>query len=86
MNCSFIPQVNPETFKKFNCNNGSECGALTGLFNCSLGHCANMSDQLLCHYKADGITIDSEKDNNKLTGSVGHEEGTVTKRHFSPVE
>jgi hypothetical protein len=60
--------VNTQALKKFNCNNGSECGSLTGLFNCSLGHCANWSDAYQCRYKADGITLDSEKDNMKMTG------------------
>ncbi|GAB0094783.1 ATPase, V0 complex, subunit e1/e2 [Sergentomyia squamirostris] len=63
------PQVNPRDLKKFNCNNGTECAQLTGVFNCSLGHCANMSDLYECHYgRADGVTIDAEKDNMKLNG------------------
>lgn len=54
--------------RKYNCNNGSECSALSGVFNCSLGHCANISELMLCHYVADGITVDAEKDNLKLNG------------------
>jgi hypothetical protein len=60
--------VDTEALKKYNCNNGSECGFLTGLFNCSLGHCANWSDAYQCQYKADGIALDSERDNMKMTG------------------
>ncbi|XP_012280475.1 uncharacterized protein LOC105699768 [Orussus abietinus] len=72
-NCSKMvsiscPQVNLASLKRYNCNNGSECNVLSGMFNCSLGHCANMSELLLCHYKADGIVVDSEKDNMKLNG------------------
>ncbi|XP_069697787.1 uncharacterized protein Teh4 [Periplaneta americana] len=72
-NCSRLqsfacPLVESGALKKFNCNNGSECGSLTGLFNCSLGHCANWSDAFQCEYKADGNTLDSEKDNMKMTG------------------
>ncbi|KAJ6636523.1 hypothetical protein Bhyg_15114 [Pseudolycoriella hygida] len=41
-NCTRIattacPQVKPEAIKKFNCNNGTECAVLSGVFNCSLG-------------------------------------------------
>ncbi|CAH0393973.1 unnamed protein product [Bemisia tabaci] len=62
------PQANPGMSRRFNCNNGSECASLTGVFNCSLGHCSNMSELFLCHHKADGIFVDSEKDNLKLNG------------------
>ncbi|XP_056645726.1 uncharacterized protein LOC130898800 [Diorhabda carinulata] len=65
---SICPPVNPEHLKKFNCNNGSECASLKGLFNCSLGHCSNMSQLYECHYKADGFTVDTDKDNLKLNG------------------
>ncbi|XP_037025396.1 uncharacterized protein LOC119066835 [Bradysia coprophila] len=73
-NCTRIattgcPQVKPEAIKKFNCNNGTECAVLSGVFNCSLGHCKNMSELYLCHHKADGgVVIDAEKDNLKLNG------------------
>jgi hypothetical protein len=60
--------VNTEALKKYNCNNGSECGSLSGLFNCSLGHCANWSDAFQCRYKADGNSLDSERDNMKMNG------------------
>lgn len=71
--------------KKFNCNNGSECSSLTGVFNCSKGHCANLSELMLCHYTADGITVDSEKDNLKLNGyfSCQNSRCTKIKRAFS---
>uniref|UniRef100_A0A1B6M1N3 Uncharacterized protein n=1 Tax=Graphocephala atropunctata TaxID=36148 RepID=A0A1B6M1N3_9HEMI len=46
------PPVNPGVLHKYNCNEDKVCGSLTGLFNCSLGHCANMSELFLCHYKA----------------------------------
>jgi hypothetical protein len=64
----FRLQVDTAALKKYNCNNGSECGSLTGLFNCSLGHCANWSDAYQCQYRADGITLDSERDNVKMSG------------------
>ncbi|KAJ9600905.1 hypothetical protein L9F63_000948, partial [Diploptera punctata] len=72
-NCSRLhsiacPPVDEKALKRYNCNNGSECGALTGLFNCSNGHCANMSEVYQCYYKADGATIDSERDNMKMSG------------------
>ncbi|KDR15342.1 hypothetical protein L798_10821, partial [Zootermopsis nevadensis] len=72
-NCSRLqtfacPPVDADALKKYNCNNGSECGSLTGLFNCSLGHCANWTDAYQCRYKADGISLDSERDNMKMTG------------------
>lgn len=34
----------------------------------TIGHCANFSELYVCHYKADGITVDAEKDNMKLNG------------------
>ncbi|KAG7201365.1 hypothetical protein KM043_004130 [Ampulex compressa] len=73
------PQVKMDSFKKFNCNNGSECSVLSGVFNCSLGHCANMSELMLCHHKADGIVVDSEKDNVKLNGFFSCENSRCTK-------
>lgn len=60
--------MNIASLKKYNCNNGSECSALSGVFHCNLGHCANFSELMLCHTKADGIMVDTEKDNMKLNG------------------
>lgn len=65
--------------KRYNCNNGSECSMLTGVFNCSLGHCSNMSELMLCHVKADGVAIDSEKDNMKLNGFFSCQNSRCTK-------
>ncbi|KAK0162154.1 hypothetical protein PV327_008515 [Microctonus hyperodae] len=73
------PQVNLHSLKRYNCNNGSSCGSLTGVFNCSLGHCANMSELMLCHFTADGIIIDSEKDNMKLNGFFSCQNSRCTK-------
>ncbi|XP_076751587.1 tipE homolog 4 phospholipid transfer protein [Xylocopa sonorina] len=73
------PQVNIGSLKKYNCNNGSECSVLSGVFNCSLGHCANISELMLCHYKADGIVVDSEKDNVKLNGFFSCQNSRCTK-------
>ncbi|XP_015119034.1 uncharacterized protein LOC107042490 [Diachasma alloeum] len=79
------PQVNLLSLKRYNCNNGSACSVLSGVFNCSLGHCANMSELMLCHHKADGIIVDSEKDNMKLNGffSCQNSRCTKIKRPFS---
>lgn len=65
---SFCPPVNTDQVKRHNCNNGTECASLKGVFNCSLGHCTNISQIYQCHYKADGFTVDSDKDNVKLNG------------------
>nr|CAH7735571.1 unnamed protein product [Callosobruchus chinensis] len=65
---SFCPPVSVSELKRHNCNNGTECASLKGLFNCSLGHCTNMSKIYQCHYKADGFTVDSDRDNVKLNG------------------
>ncbi|XP_071054771.1 uncharacterized protein [Onthophagus taurus] len=62
------PEANVGKLKKYNCNNGTECKTLYGVFNCSLGHCTNMSQVYQCHYKADGFVVDSDKDNTKLNG------------------
>lgn len=62
------PQVDPTGLNLTNCNNGNTCNQLDGVFNCSLGQCANMSEIFLCHYKADGFVIDTDKDNMKLNG------------------
>ncbi|KMY97520.1 uncharacterized protein Dsimw501_GD13287 [Drosophila simulans] len=55
---------------KFNCNNGTACNNIRGVFNCSTSarHCKNMSEFFLCHHKADGLTVNSQKDNTKLNG------------------
>nr|CAD7426511.1 unnamed protein product [Timema monikensis] len=73
------PQVYPGALKKYNCNNGTECESLTGVFNCSLGHCANMSEMYQCHHKADGITVNSERDNMKLNGFFECDKATCIK-------
>lgn len=68
---SVCPPINWKSLKRYNCNNGTECAVLKGVFNCSLGHCSNLSqiyDFQDCHYKADGFTVDSDKDNAKLNG------------------
>lgn len=72
-NCANItsvscPEVEESELVRYNCNQGRECRTLTGFFNCSKGHCNLMSSKYLCHYKAEGVTIDSEKDNMKLNG------------------
>ncbi|XP_076658051.1 tipE homolog 4 phospholipid transfer protein isoform X1 [Halictus rubicundus] len=73
------PKVNMAAVKRYNCNNGSECSVLSGVFNCSLGHCANLSELMLCHHKADGIVVDSEKDNMKLNGFFSCQSSRCTK-------
>lgn len=62
------PQVNYGSLKRYNCNNGTECSTLFGVFNCSLGHCTNFSEVYHCHHTADGLVLDSDKDNVKLNG------------------
>uniref|UniRef100_T1HXM3 Uncharacterized protein n=2 Tax=Rhodnius prolixus TaxID=13249 RepID=T1HXM3_RHOPR len=62
------PRADTENLKRYNCNNDTECATLTGVFNCSLGHCANMSEIFLCHNHADGSLVDADKDNLKLKG------------------
>lgn len=62
------PEADTEKLYKYNCNNGTQCKSLTGVFNCSLGHCTNMSEVYQCHYRADGFVVDSDKDNTKLNG------------------
>lgn len=47
-NACFVPmcnfQVQQDIFKsKYNCNNGTECASLTGLFDCSLGKYVDIS-------------------------------------------
>ncbi|KAK6641318.1 hypothetical protein RUM44_013027 [Polyplax serrata] len=68
MSKSSCPPARPETLHRYNCNNGKECDSLTGLFNCSLGHCINISEIYQCDYKTETTFIDSEKDNAKLNG------------------
>ncbi|XP_037825349.1 uncharacterized protein LOC119613389 [Lucilia sericata] len=60
--------IDMSRLNKFNCNNGTACNNIHGVFNCSNGHCKNMSEFFLCHHKADGPTINSAKDNTKLNG------------------
>uniref|UniRef100_A0A1B0FH20 Uncharacterized protein n=1 Tax=Glossina morsitans morsitans TaxID=37546 RepID=A0A1B0FH20_GLOMM len=72
-NCSRITNtscamIDMNRLNKFNCNNGTACNNIHGVFNCSNGHCKNMSEFFLCHHKADGPTINSAKDNTKLNG------------------
>ncbi|XP_005190847.1 uncharacterized protein LOC101888555 isoform X1 [Musca domestica] len=62
------PMPDMKTLAKFNCNNGTECNHLKGVFNCTNGHCRNMTQSFLCHHKADGPVINSAKDNTKLNG------------------
>jgi hypothetical protein len=42
---------------------------LTGVFECKLGHCSNLSEVMLCHDRADGAVVDAERDNMKLNGN-----------------
>lgn len=63
------PQVNIAAVKRYNCNNGSACGQLSGVFECKLGHCSNLSEVMLCHDKPDGAIVDADKDNLKLNGN-----------------
>ncbi|XP_011494085.1 PREDICTED: uncharacterized protein LOC105359249 [Ceratosolen solmsi marchali] len=63
------PMVNVAAVKRFNCNNGSECDMLTGVFECKLGHCSNLSEVMLCHDRPDGAVVDAERDNMKLNGN-----------------
>ncbi|XP_013106045.1 uncharacterized protein LOC106086067 [Stomoxys calcitrans] len=62
------PMIDEKVLPKFNCNNGTECSNLSGVFNCTNGHCKNMTERFLCHHKADGPVINSAKDNTKLNG------------------
>lgn len=79
------PEVDPENFTRYNCNNGTQCRTLTGFFNCSKGFCDDWGTKYLCHYKADGVTIDSDKDNAKLNGFFECKDARCTKikRAFS---
>ncbi|KAJ8678642.1 hypothetical protein QAD02_014429 [Eretmocerus hayati] len=64
------PSVNiASAVKRYNCNNGSECSQLTGVFECKLGHCSNLSEAMLCYDKPDGAIVDADKDNLKLNGN-----------------
>ncbi|XP_071449327.1 uncharacterized protein Teh4 [Hetaerina americana] len=63
------PPADSASLRRVNCNVDEACGAISGVFNCSLGHCANMSEIYLCpNATGDGPTIDSDKDNMKLNG------------------
>lgn len=79
------PQVTTDKLKRYNCNNGTECATLSGVFNCSLGHCRNFSEIYQCHHRADGAVLDSDKDNTKLTGFFECKGSRCVKikRHFS---
>lgn len=72
-NCTSVssvtcPEADPDDMTTYNCNNGTECSSLFGVFNCSLGHCSNMTQIYQCHYKADGFIVDNDRDNTKLNG------------------
>ncbi|OXU22970.1 hypothetical protein TSAR_008957 [Trichomalopsis sarcophagae] len=89
-NCTRIgsvacPMVNVAAVKRYNCNNGSECGMLTGVFECKLGHCSNLSEVMQCHDHPDGVVVDAEKDNMKLNGNFRcvNSRCTRIKHHFS---
>lgn len=46
-----VHQVQPDIFKsKYNCNNGTECASLTGLFDCSLGKYGFLFIQLYVYH------------------------------------
>ncbi|XP_046398359.1 uncharacterized protein LOC124165110 [Ischnura elegans] len=80
------PPANPAALRRINCNVDEACGAISGVFNCSLGHCANMSEIYQCHNATgDGPTIDSDKDNMKLNGFFECHKSRCTKirRPFS---
>ena len=62
------PEAELRKSDRFNCNNGTECKTLNGVFNCTLGHCTNISRAYQCYHKADGFIVDSDKDNTKLNG------------------
>lgn len=70
-NCTRRLQANPDTLKRYNCNNNGECVELTGIMACRLGHCSNMSELYQCYYNTNftGETlIDSDLENLKLNG------------------
>ncbi|XP_025420027.1 uncharacterized protein LOC112690272 isoform X1 [Sipha flava] len=64
------PQANPETLKRYNCNNNKECLGLTGIMACRLGHCSNMSELYQCYYNTSNseLAFDSDRENLKLNG------------------
>ncbi|BES93736.1 Hypothetical protein NTJ_06545 [Nesidiocoris tenuis] len=64
------PMVDVTTtlIRKYNCNNDTSCTNLTGVFSCRKGHCKDWSSMFLCHNHADGILVDSSRDNLKLNG------------------
>jgi len=63
-----FPQANPDTLKRYNCNNNKECLGLTGIMACRLGHCSNMSELYQCYYNKSGSSINSDTENLKLNG------------------
>lgn len=70
-NCTRRLQANPETLKRYNCNNNGECTELTGIMACRLGHCSNMSELYQCYYNTNftgEMLIDSDLENLKLNG------------------
>ncbi|XP_014224009.1 uncharacterized protein LOC106650494 [Trichogramma pretiosum] len=79
------PMVNLGSVKRYNCNNGSECGTLTGVFECKLGHCSNLSEAMLCHDRPDGAIVDADKENLKLNGNFrcNNSRCTRIKQHFT---
>lgn len=79
------PEADLELMTVYNCNNGTECSSLYGVFNCSLGHCKNMSEIYKCHHKADGFVVDNDRDNTKLNGffECKGSKCTKIKRHFN---
>ncbi|KAL1131692.1 hypothetical protein AAG570_011305, partial [Ranatra chinensis] len=77
-------QANTGALKRYNCNNDSQCTELTGVFNCSLGHCANISELFLCNARPDGIQVDSRRDNLKLNGWFSCHHAKCTKYRREP--
>ncbi|XP_050443347.1 uncharacterized protein LOC126847234 [Adelges cooleyi] len=72
------PQANPDTLKRYNCNNNKECLGLTGIMSCRLGHCSNMSELYQCYYTVNGSTIDSDRDNLNLNGYFHCDNGSCS--------
>ncbi|XP_066904096.1 uncharacterized protein Teh4 [Halyomorpha halys] len=78
-NTTGCPKPDLTKLKPYNCNNDTQCTSLTGIFNCSKGHCSNYSQEYICHNKAEGITVDASKDNLKLNGFFSCENARCTK-------
>jgi hypothetical protein len=55
------PSADEESLRRYNCNQDGECEAISGVFNCKRGHCANLSSIYHCRPVADGSIIDAEK-------------------------